>query len=289
MEVKRLLLVGAVVLLSCTCLADNLVGESAPEITIRQWVTENPPDIKNLKGRVYVVEFWATWCYPCIQSIPHLNEFSKKYEDKGLIFISLCQDKNLSQLRRFLQDKGIDYHVAIDNGTVDWFGVTGYPTVAVVNHCGKVVWQGHPWNSGFEKAVIKAITAGPPPLLAGVDLGPFEDFKSSLWGGKDFAKAYKKIASNIGDCKNLERCTAAKQIVETINQRIQQKISSAEKLIDTAPLEAYGIFAEIVSKYDGIEVTVPARQAWQKLGKYTKYTDITDSRLVVKRITDIIE
>jgi len=235
-----------VVLLCGTCLAKSLVDKSAPEITIREWITENPPTGGDLAGRVYVVEFWATWCHACVKSIPDLIALNSKYGESGLEFIALSQDKSAEKVRRFVRDKGINYAVAIDNGTTDWFGVSGYPTVVVVNHEGKVVWQGYPWSCEFEKAISKAIEAAPPPLLADVDLGPFNHLRKSLFGGSKFGAAYREIRL-WGSRKNrCEKSAVAKRIIETIDRRISQKTGQANRLRSKDPLQAYNIYADIV-------------------------------------------
>ena len=157
MKARKLVFLAVMVLVICgVCQGSGEVGKKAPEFTIRQWITENPPVGKGSAGKARVVEFWATWCAPCVRSIPHLIELNNKYSKKGVEFISLSQDKSAEKLRKFVKQKKINYHVAIDNGTADWYGVTGYPTVFVLNRSGDVAWKGYPWSDGFEKAIAKA-------------------------------------------------------------------------------------------------------------------------------------
>ena len=139
--------------------ADNLVGTRAPDITIRKWVTSNPPDLNKMSNRIYVVEFWATWCPPCVKGIPHLIELSNKYKRSGVEFISLSQDRSESELRRFVEQKRIPYHVAMDYGSTDTFRIQCYPTAVVVDHRGVIVWRGMPSSLDFEKAIKKAVAA----------------------------------------------------------------------------------------------------------------------------------
>ena len=277
------------VVLGCSLYAadtDTLVGKSAPEITVREWITANPPDTTILAGRVYVVEFWATWCHPCVEFIPHLVELSNEYKSCGVEFIALSEDKSAQEVRKFVRERRISYPVAIDNGTADVFGISGYPTVVVVDHQGKVAWQGYPWSSGFEQSLQRAVAAGPPPLLAGVDLGPFSHLKAPLWGGKGFAAAYQKIASQIDNHQNPEISASAKQIVRTINQRIARQIIAAERLLATDTLGAYIIYADIVARYDGIEIVKPARKAWLELKE--KYPEINKQMFVSREGADTI-
>lgn len=268
MSARKLVVFLSVLLFCCTCSADSLVGKNAPQITIREWITDDPPDISGMLGSVYVVEFWAMWCHPCVQSVPHLIAVNDKYKDDGLKLISLSQDKSASKVAQFVRDKGINYHVAIDSGTTDWFGVTGYPTIVVVNHLGKVVWKGFPWSGGFEKAIAKALAAGPPPLLTGVDLGPFKKFKKALRGGPNFAEAYNTISMVAANDKKTDSSVVAKEIVATIDRRINEKIKLAKSISAADPLAAYDMYARIVSRYDGIEIVIPAKKAYQQLHNY---------------------
>ncbi len=272
-----------VLLLCDISFADNLIGKSVPGITIRQWVTKNPPDIKNLAGRVYVLEFWATWCSPCVKNIPHLIKLNNRYKRKGLEVVALSQDKSAGKLARFVRDKSINYHVAIDNGTVDRFKVTGYPTVFVVNHLGKVVWQGYPWDVGFERAIAAAVAKGPRGLLAGLDLGFFSNLDESLSGGRDFAKAYRKIQSCARNGKKPRSSAQAKHIIQTVNKRIGEKLTEAEHLRTTEPLKAHSLYTEIVAQYGGIEIVKPAKAALIKLENSEQFKKET---LVAKQVSE---
>jgi thiol-disulfide isomerase/thioredoxin len=262
----KIIFVG-LLLLASVCNAQSMVGQDAPPIIISQWITEEPPDISNLAGKVYVLEFWATWCTPCKENVPHLNEVNKKYKEYGVELIALAEDKSIDIVRKFVREKKIGYSVAVDYGTVDRFGINAYPTIVVVNHLGRVVWQGYPWESDFEKAVSRAAREGPPPLLAGVDLGSFGYLKKPLCGGNGFAQAYHQVESCMNNQSQPQSAATAKIIVETINSRISEKISKADGLRYNHPLEAYSIYADLIARYDGIETVQPAKAAYYELRK----------------------
>jgi thiol-disulfide isomerase/thioredoxin len=63
-----------------------MVGDKAPALQTGKWIQGEPVTAFN-RNHVYVLEFWATWCGPCVQSIPHLNQMWQKYKDKGVVFI----------------------------------------------------------------------------------------------------------------------------------------------------------------------------------------------------------
>jgi thiol-disulfide isomerase/thioredoxin len=96
-------------------------------------------------GKPVMLEFWATWCGPCVASIPHINEIHKKFEPKGLVVIGLTQESN-SEIRSFVRKNKMEYHVATDKGGKlnKELGVVGIPHSVLLSKTGEVVWEGHP-------------------------------------------------------------------------------------------------------------------------------------------------
>ena len=263
---KEVIALSLLLSLACVvCLADDLVGEKAPEIKIKEWVTDNPPDLRSLEGRVRVLDFWATWCGPCVSNIPHLVNIGSKYKSMGVEFIALSQDKSPDKVLKFAREKGMNYNIAIDNGTVDRFKITSYPTAVVISHTGKVIWKGLPWESGFEQAIAGAAAKAGSENLQNVNLEPFSQLKESdPMEGSCFAGAYtasddvdKAQTSNVFsmgeyvrqmDCETKVLCVL--QIIVIINQRI------------------YDIYADIVTKYGVTEVAEPAKTAYLEFKNY---------------------
>src|SRR5207237_651391 len=114
-------------------------------------------------GKIYVVEFWATWCPPCRASIPHLSELNKRFKDKGVVFIGVT-DEEPTKVKPFVQNMGekMNYTVAIDDskqtGAAYAWGIRGIPSAFVIDRKGKAVWYGHPLI-GLEQ-VIDQVLAG---------------------------------------------------------------------------------------------------------------------------------
>lgn len=154
---RKLLFLCLIFFAASLSFADSLVGEDAPEIFVNEWVTNNPPQLDQLDGKVYAVEFWATWCSPCVKNIPHLNEINDRYSKDGLVLIALSSDRDSDKVKKLVKEKNIRYNVAMDKGTIDWYKVRYYPTAFVINSKGKITFEGFPWNEDFENAIVKAL------------------------------------------------------------------------------------------------------------------------------------
>src|SRR5947199_6002703 len=107
------------------------VGDIAPELGLEQ-LLQAPADAaanwEKLKGKVVVLEFWATWCAPCIASIPHLNELAERFRNDDVVFIALT-DEPRATVEPFLKRRPIKGWVALDTDhrTGDAYGVTDIP------------------------------------------------------------------------------------------------------------------------------------------------------------------
>ncbi|MCE9593620.1 MAG: redoxin family protein [Planctomycetes bacterium] len=133
------------------------VGMNAPPLSPAKWVKGAP--VANFeKGKVYVVEFWATWCGPCIASMPHLSELQHTYAAKGVTVIGMTSlDKlgnDLPAVETMVTAKGdgMGYTVAWDTErqTADAYmkaaGRNGIPCSFLVDQNGKLAYIGHPMN-----------------------------------------------------------------------------------------------------------------------------------------------
>lgn len=160
------------------------VGSKAPPLRITEWIKGEP--VKSFEpGKVYVVEFWATWCGPCIRSIPHLTELQRK-NPESLVVIGVAAferpagpgaDGRRDRLKAWVDGRGatMDYRVAYDGDgamPMTWTHAAGQrsiPSAFVVDHTGTIVYIGPPtgMDGAITSALAKAKKATPPAPGAG--------------------------------------------------------------------------------------------------------------------------
>ncbi len=145
------------------------VGDPAPAMKVAKWV-KGTPVAKFDPSKLYVVEFWATWCGPCKESIPHLTEMAKKFKQVSFSGISVWEnqgeDKSTAyqaKVVKFVKDMGakMDYNVGYDGPNGDmastWMKAAnqnGIPTAFIIQK-GQIAWIGHPME--MEPVLSKVI------------------------------------------------------------------------------------------------------------------------------------
>jgi thiol-disulfide isomerase/thioredoxin len=130
-------------------------GSEAPPLSIASWIQGEP--VKALeRGQVYVLEFWATWCSPCLASMPHVSRLAAQYAERGVTVIGITstdsRGNTLERVREMVREKAdvLRYRVAWDKGreTNEAYlraaGQNSIPTSFVIDREGRIAYIGHP-------------------------------------------------------------------------------------------------------------------------------------------------
>lgn len=246
--------------LSAGAFAEDLgPGSAAPSLSVKEWF-KGTPVTELAKDKVYVVEFWATWCGPCKTSIPHLTELAKKNQDVTFIGVSIWEDNDGTNISKFVKEMGekMDYNVGYsgnqDGMAQTWMraaGQNGIPSAFIVKD-GTIQWIGHPME--MEKP-LEAVKAGTYDLAA-------------------FKKEFDKEAE-----ANRKQMEAQKEIQDTMALFDSGKRDEAKKKLD-------GIVAknsDMAASADSIKFGWLAKEdpkAWKK--EVTKLTASKDENSIMK-------
>ena len=140
-----------------TVLRDNhtrvsLIGEPAPEILIKHWINSAPLSLEDLRGRVLLLEFWATWCRSCVEVFPKVKRLYEEHGERGLSVLALTRhyytspgpvdsaEKELELIHNYVREQALEFPVGVaeDATTQMTYGAVGLPTVALIDRRGVV-------------------------------------------------------------------------------------------------------------------------------------------------------
>lgn len=123
------------------------VGDPMPDLASFKLEGKLP---EALKGKVVLIDFWASWCGPCKDSFPVMNELQKKYAGQGLVIIAVNEDEEASDMKDFLKDNAATFNVVRDLGQkiVAAAGIQTMPSSFILDAEGKVKFM----HSGFHGA-----------------------------------------------------------------------------------------------------------------------------------------
>jgi thiol-disulfide isomerase/thioredoxin len=200
------------------------VGDKAPPLAVEKWL-KGQPVAQFERGKLYVLEFWATWCGPCVASMPDLSELQEAYKTRGLtvIGVNVREDKEytdatLKHVGDFVKEQGdrMGYTVAYDGRAAAMYdaymkatGRRGIPCSFLIDGQGVIAWIGHPM---WLEAPLEASLDGTWDLVSGpervakaearldevyekMDSAPKEAV--TLW--ETFEREYPRVASKVAD------------------------------------------------------------------------------------------
>lgn len=139
-------------------------GKKFPGFDAKDAITGKRFTLADLKGKVVIIDFWATWCGPCVRELPNVRAVHEKYKDRGLEIVSISLDEQRDRFESFVKSNGMPWRHVMDGG--GWntrlakkYGVNSIPRMMVIDHEGTCVAdkvRGERLDSAVEQAIRKA-------------------------------------------------------------------------------------------------------------------------------------
>jgi peroxiredoxin len=139
--IKITLLIVALFLATAISCSAQGIGGTAPDFSAKD-IAGLDVTLSELKGKVVLLDFWATWCPPCRVEVPHLIDIQRKFAAKDFVLLSVSLDRDLQAARKFVADKEMDWVHIIDGeagrAIAEKYQVSYIPSTFVINRQGKI-------------------------------------------------------------------------------------------------------------------------------------------------------
>lgn len=165
-----LLCCSATLILLCTAVhaqppppfaANKLQGQRAPDFTLKD-INGNAVTLSSFKGKVVLLNFWATWCPPCRDEMPSMNKLHHLLKDRGLVILAVSTDRAVVDVRNFLKNYPVDFTVVVDynlNVSRPVYKVFMVPTTFLIDKRGIIVDKYFGERNWTDPEIIKEIEA----------------------------------------------------------------------------------------------------------------------------------
>ncbi len=156
LAVTAALITPAITTLSAARQEPSLIGKPAPAFALKD-MAGKPLSLAAYKGKVVLLDFWATWCVPCREEIPHFLALQKKYGARGFAVIGVSMDDDAKPIPAFVKKYGVTYPVALGDAALGdkYGGVLGLPVAFVIDRAGVIRqrFDGITTLDEFDKAI----------------------------------------------------------------------------------------------------------------------------------------
>ncbi len=210
-------------------------------------------DLASYKGKMVIVDFWATWCGPCMAEAPHMVQINDQYKAKGLQVIGISLDQSGNDAAKGAVDHGFNWPQACDNGVwqsayAQSWGVDSIPQTFLISPDGIVLWRGHP--ALIDQPLAAAFKDHPPQL---VDPKVLADANSAL-DEVDQAIQSNDAPTAIKDLGKISPDALLDQKVSVRVQDDQGKLQDAgsKMLADVEPLIQAKSYLDAISRLQDI-------------------------------------
>ncbi len=136
------------------------ISGPAPNFTL-QAASGGTVSLADLKGQVVMVNFWATWCGPCREEMPHLEALHQRYSDLGFALLGVNVEEDSSGVEKFLEETPVTFQILFDptNAVTKMYDVIAMPSTVLVDRTGAMRFIHHGYQSGYENEYQTQIRA----------------------------------------------------------------------------------------------------------------------------------
>lgn len=228
------------------------VGSEVEDYPQVKWI-QGEPVTRFDKDKIYIVECWATWCPPCVESIPHLNELSRKFDGKIIIIGQGVWEEEEQTVRDFVKEQGEDmrYRVAFSGGrdsdfTRSWLkpaGVKGIPQAFVIQD-NKIVWMPHPVE--MTEDILQMLVNGTFTLAAAEAASPIKKMNEAeaLMQDNKMAEAMEKLDQVLAKDPGSAQANYMKAAVLEKQGKQEELLEFAKQLYEKYPQRGRDIYYE---------------------------------------------
>ena len=116
---------------------------------------------EDLVGKVVLLDFWATWCPPCVAAVPSLRSMSRRMADEPFVLLSISVDRDEASLKDFIAKNRMEWPQVWDQRSeiARKCKVQSYPTYLLVSHEGEVLYAASGWGEGIERELSKKLAS----------------------------------------------------------------------------------------------------------------------------------
>jgi TonB family protein len=252
----------------------NWSGKEAVAFTLKD-LDGKPVDLQGLKGQVVLLNFWASWCGPCVAELPYIEKLHREFKDKGLVVLGV-NDEEIEVARQFMKEKGYTFTSLVDEGkeTAQRYEIQSIPQVLVIGRGGKIVSHTFGYSEGREgelRATVERALSGDETPASGSPAGSGSGVTSTS-GDNQLRPKLIKVSGDVLQGSAINRvqpdyppiakaahASGKVQVVVTVSEEgkvTQTEVISGHPLLRDAALKAAGGWTFKPTELSGVPVKV---------------------------------
>jgi thiol-disulfide isomerase/thioredoxin len=233
------------------------VGDK-PELEF-QAVDGSTVSLEKLRGKIILIDFWATWCGPCMAEADHMVKINEEYAPKGLAFIGISLDQNKGRMlqvcdqQKFTWPQYFDGLVWKNKISTEW-GINSIPATYLIDPNGVVAWKGH--SASIDRPLAELFRTNPPRLVdpkVVAEANKLLDQTESAIKARDTTAAMKVFATVPADArKDAKAAGRIDALLKTLGDAADKMLADADSLIQQKKFADAATRLRDLSKLNGL-------------------------------------